>query len=246
MALKPADIGVETLANLVVELHSHIVANWKGRTPSRENWRLERQTVIAPRNKSPEVVLERAIAMLGKRGVLARWYNQIPVASGLVDGRADKRAAVDLIHVQTGQTDLVELKWASDNPVFAVFEILQYGIAYLLCRDNSEAFGYENKELLRAECVGLQVLAPKFYYEHYDLSFLGEGIRHGLIDLCSRRDDGLRMTFQFLAFAADFQLPFTSGQDVLDQQGVPIDQGPNKLLVDAINNLQPIWGPQAS
>lgn len=161
MALKPADIGVETLANLVVELHSHIVANWKGRTPSRENWRLERQTVIAPRNKSPEVVLERAIAMLGKRGVLARWYNQIPVASGLVDGRADKRAAVDLIHVQTGQTDLVELKWASDNPVFAVFEILQYGIAYLLCRDNSEAFGYENKELLRAECVGLQVLAPK-------------------------------------------------------------------------------------
>ena len=46
---------------IVTMLFEQIVGNWHGRIPSRENWRHERRTEIADQNKSPEVVLERAI-----------------------------------------------------------------------------------------------------------------------------------------------------------------------------------------
>ena len=245
VGLKSATIDVDRIARLVEELHEIICSNWAGRKPSRKNWRLERQTVFSSDNRDPETVLERAIAMLGKRGALENWYNQIPVASGMIDGWADKRAAVDLIRVHGRHVDLVELKWESDKPAYAAFEILRYGLAYLLCRRNREIFGYENKALLQAERVSLQVLAPRIYYEPYDHALLGEGIRHGLNNLCKRQYGELSMTFQFLAFPENFRLPFATGQDVRDNQDTPLDEGPNRQLIEAMNNLQPIWDTPA-
>jgi hypothetical protein len=231
----------EVLPKLVETLREKILSNWSSRIPSQENWRMERQTTLAAKNRSPEVVLERAIAMLGEQGVLKNWYNQIPVASGMIDDKADKRAAVDLIHVDGRNVDLVELKWGSDTPVFAAFEILQYGLAYLLCRDKQETFGYESKRLMQSERISLQVLAPVEFYSSYGLGFLATGIREGLDRLCAQRDDGLKMNFMFLSFPSDFQLPFSTGEEVLRQQGKSIDTGPNRLLIEAMTNLQPVW-----
>jgi hypothetical protein len=239
--LRPKSNSLETVPKLVEDLRDHVYSNWSDRIPSQENWRVERQTTLAPHNKSPEVVLERAIAILGARGTLGNWYNQIPVASGMIDEKADKRAAVDLIHVQKREVDFVELKWGSDTPAFAAFEILQYGIAYLLCRDKQNIFGYESKELMQSEYVSLQVLAPVEFYSPYDLGFLAVGIREGLEHLCAHRVDGLNMTFNFLSFPSGFRLPFSSGEDVLRHQAEPIETGPNKLLVEAMNNLKPVW-----
>ena len=229
------------LAQLVVNLQEQIYSNWTGRLPSKENWRKTRVTTLAEINKSPEVVLERAIAILGDQGVLPQWYNQIPVASGMINGRANKRAAVDLIRVHGHHVDLVELKWGSDTPAFAAFEILQYGIAYLLCRDNKEAFGYEKKELLNVKNVNLQVLAPQMFYEPYDMAWLGKGIRQGLKQLCEGRCDDLKISFQFISFPSDFELPFSSGLDVMNHFEKSKEEGPNHLIVQALNNLQPIW-----
>ncbi len=239
--LSPKSIDDDVVPRLVGRLLNQVFLNWSGRIPSQENWRIKRQITLASKNKSPEVVLERAIAILGESGELGNWYNQIPVASGMVDDKADKRAAIDLICIQDRNVDLVELKWGSDTPAFAAFEILQYGLAYLLCRDKKSIFGYEDKKLLQVECVTLQVLAPIKFYASYDLGFLAVGIRDGLERLCVDRDDGLKMNFEFLSFPDDFQLPFSSGEDVLQQQGKEVAFGPNRLLIEAMNNLHPVW-----
>jgi len=44
-------------------------------------------------------MLEKAIAILAKEDYLLEWYNQIPVASGLLNSTADRRAALDLARV---------------------------------------------------------------------------------------------------------------------------------------------------
>lgn len=226
---------------LVANLYDRIEANWSGRTPSQQNWRLRRQADIAARNKSPEVVLERALAVLGAKGVLDDWYNQIPVASGLIDHRADKRAAIDLVRADENSADFIELKWASDTPLFAAFEILRYGLVYLFCRDKREEFGYEAFPLMGIRNVSLQVLAPVKYYSSFDLGFLASAICTGLDMLCYRRSDGLQMSFEFLSFPSDFELPFSSGADVRRAQDDPLSEKPYRYLVDIIGGLQPVW-----
>ncbi len=73
----------------VSDLYNCIESNRSDRKPSSENWRSKPVTTLNDDNKSPEVLLERAVAMLGKAGVLPDWFNQVPVASGLVNDRLD-------------------------------------------------------------------------------------------------------------------------------------------------------------
>ena len=202
---------------------------------------MERRTHISPENKSPEVVLERAIAVLAERGDLAGWYNQIPVASGLIDDRADKRAAVDLVRVNQQHADLIELKWGSDTPAFAAFEILRYGLAYIFCRDRKDEFGYGEKPLLEARSVGLMVLAPAVYYESHNLGFIARLISEGLGRVCERRDDGLTMTFSFQAFPQDFKLPFSNGTEVKALKNGAIYERQCSRLVDALSRTTEVW-----
>jgi hypothetical protein len=62
------------------------------RDRSQENWRWQRlQPQIAPHNKSPEIMLERAIAAACGRTGRTDWANQVPVASGLIADAADGR-----------------------------------------------------------------------------------------------------------------------------------------------------------
>jgi len=135
--LEIVPVQADVLVDLVRQLHALMAANLGNRQPSAQNWRWERQICIDDINPSPEVVLERAVALLAERGHLTeKWCNQIPVASGLVDHKSDRRAAVDLARLAGGRLDLYELKWESDTPIYAAFGILRYGLAYLLCRVN--------------------------------------------------------------------------------------------------------------
>ena len=230
-----------SIPTLVSNVYRQIESNWSGRIPSQENWRLERQTTLAPNTKSPEVVLERAIAILGEKGVLEEWYNQIPVASGLVNDRVDKRAAVDLLRLRDNCVDLVELKWGSDTPAFAAFEILEYGLAYLFCRNKLDEFGYGSKALMHTNRISLQVLAPSEFYSSFDLGYIANGIREGLARLCQEQGNDLEMTFAFLSFPTGFKLPFSSGEEVLSHNEALLEAEQNRILIDALNNLQPVW-----
>lgn len=229
------------ISTLVSDLYGQIEANWIGRIPSQANWRLERQTTLAPVNTSPEVVLERAIAILGERGRLSDWYNQIPVASGLIDHRVDKRAAVDLLRLHDDHADLVELKWRSDTPAFAAFEILEYGLAYLFCRNRLDEFEYSSKPLMKLNSISLQVLAPADFYSTYDLGFIADGIQEGLHRLCSEQGNGFEMSFEFRSFPPGFQLPFSSGEDFYRHLENPSASDKIRSLIDALDNIHPVW-----
>ena len=171
---------------LVSNLYDQIVFNHKGRHPSRENWRCERVTTLSDHNKSSEVMLERAVAMLAECKIMPDWLNQVPVASGLINDRFDKRAALDLVKLKDDTAQFVELKWESDTPAYAAFEVLRYGLVYLFSRVNAVAFNYADRPLMRVNRVDLQVLAPAVFFDKHELAPLEQDLNRA-VDNFSRQ-----------------------------------------------------------
>ncbi len=188
--------------------YAQIDNNWRAakvnysKPPSRENWRWKRHLELAAGNESPELRLERAIV----NACGDNWSNQMPTASGLVSATADKRAAVDLVHRDGSATySLIELKVASDNPLFAAIEILMHGILYVWSRNHQVELGYDVhlQPVLAGNSVTLSVLAPAPYYSGYDLTNFGEAINRALEDFDQRRD--LALAFEFSQLDAAYE-----------------------------------------
>jgi hypothetical protein len=83
---------------LVEAIHRVIESNYAragasaNKDRSRENWRWQvLQPQISIHNRSPEVVVERAIAAACHRLGRIDWANQVPVASGLIASTRDGR-----------------------------------------------------------------------------------------------------------------------------------------------------------
>lgn len=184
------------LARLV---HAVITSNWlagnadANKDRSRQNWRWELQSQIGPANRSPEVVLERALAMAGKSGGISGWANQIPVASGLVAGATDGRRAIDL-GLRRGERayELIELKIASDTPLYAAVELLGYASLLLLARRNPPS---NQPELLNAERIDLRVLAPAAFYAPFDIAALERSVDRSVRSL--GHEEGIELSFRF-------------------------------------------------
>jgi hypothetical protein len=185
---------------------SHAAAN---KDRSRENWRWSLQTYISPANRSPEVMLERAIA---KACVDDAWANQIPVASGLVTGANDGRRAIDLVQRRgEGHYELIELKIASDTPLYAAVELLGYACLWLLAREDPPV---TQPEFLDAKRLDLRVLAPAAYYAPYQLGQVERSIATGVRSL--GRGAGVDMTFEFDVLPDDLtRVPLPSGEALL-------------------------------
>ena len=198
---------------LVEQMFSKISANWHDclealkRPPSRQNWRwFDPKPDISPRNKSPEVTLERAVITAALAQGRLDWSNQVPIASGM-SGSGDRRRAIDLVHQRgSGKFDFVELKIASDNPLFAAIEILEYGLVWLLSRCHRASLGYDGRPLVEATDVRLSVLAPAAYYRELDLSWLADGLNMGLHTL-GEREGSVKLAFTFEAFPPRFSWP---------------------------------------
>jgi hypothetical protein len=89
---------------LVTSLFQQLNANWNAAlncspSPSLENfrWHVPKPSV-SPRNTSPEVKLERALIRACIGAHRRDWSNQVPLISGVVGPRANKRRAVDLVY----------------------------------------------------------------------------------------------------------------------------------------------------
>ncbi len=199
-------------AALIAEIYEKIGENWDSSNyhqRSGEIWRLEKQTRISDGNDSPEVSLERAIVNIpveiwpDAKG----WFNQVPVATGLTSPTADRKRAIDLVH-KTGSKayEFIELKIASDTPLYAAMEILKYGVLYIFFRYDVRASKLVDKEseLMQAETIHLQVLAPKEYYEGCDLAWLETSINHGLANFLRLKNLPGEVDFKFEAFSLNF------------------------------------------
>jgi hypothetical protein len=244
-ALVGKSVKTEALINLVRELYQIVETNLRDRAPSVENWRWRLQTYIGEKNISPEVILERAVAILAEQGQLdavGRWCNQIPVASGLVDHKSDKRAAVDLARIAGERLDLYELKWKSDTPIYAAFEILLYGLAYLLCRVNQTKFGYERLDSMMVKNITLNVLAPTAYYGNLDLAWLQTGLDAGIRKVSQELlGTDFQASFRFLTLPVGPTPPFVSGAEVISAcRATPLAPSA-KALVQAISNLALVY-----
>jgi len=179
---------------MLIELIAQIKGNLKKCSTSTENWREILLPSLNPSNESDEVVLERKIAkaLLEKFAQQdSPWWNQMPIASGLFSSTADHRRAIDLVHRRDADGkhyDFVELKIGSDTPLFALTEILRYGLVYLVLREDRTWLHEETRArpIFDAEKIGLRVLAPQDYYnndrENYglNLSWIEDKINHAL------------------------------------------------------------------
>ena len=230
--------------DLVQTIYEQITQNGAGPTKSKKNWQLRQQTSIDDTNDSKETLLERAIVVSCKQGWLRGWYNQIPVASGLIDHRKGKRAAIDLVRKLDDRTfELIELKWEANNPVYAAFEILGYGLVYLFSRSNAAALGYERykPQLLDARSVSLSVLAPTPFFSEFSLDWLELALSHGIAALAQRLTDSeLSMTVRFYCFPDGFKLPYSKGSDVKALLNVSADHPKAKELIAALDGVRPV------
>jgi hypothetical protein len=222
-------VGVE----LVREIYDQIELNWaksKKPRPAEELWVPRRLPEWSVEWRSAEVPLERsAVALFKFYDVLRErlddkpnpdltWFNQIPVASGIVSQR-EGRNAIDLVcRTARGAYDFVELKFpkrsgSSETPLNAAVEILKNGVLYLFTRrhladlerqgyrpqlgKDQKLSGIDAREILEANRVTLCVLAPRYFYDAYDLAWLEDELNQGLKDHLTQPIDGLEMRFCF-------------------------------------------------
>lgn len=167
------------------------------RLGSSQNWRWEKKPKISLENRSKEKQIEKAI--VSERG--DEWVNQVPTASGLMTSTNEQHCNVDLAHrISNGVFELIELKYGSNTPVFAAFEILKYGLLYVFSRTHADELGYgADREMLHANQIALCVLAPYSYYSDYRVDWLEKDLASALgtcVDI-----PGLRMTFRFDQFS---------------------------------------------
>ena len=206
-ALTHRDSPISGTRDFLEASYAQIHNNWLAASEaglsrqSKENWRWKRHLDLGDENKSPELKLERAI--VGACG--DDWSNQMPTASGLVGSAIGKRAAVDLVYREDPTTySLIELKVASDTPLFAAVEILLYGLLFVWSKKNQEELGYdvEAQPVLAANTVTLGVLAPGSYYDGFDLTTLASALDSGLNAFGKQHE--LRLGFEFCELGADY------------------------------------------
>ena len=211
---------------------------------SKKLWKLRHATEISPCNTSKEVVLEKTVANLAKRGHMPGWFNQCLAASGIGGSSRTRRSDVDLVHWDGSnrRARLVELKWGSDDPPYALREVLRYGAAYLFCRIHRNELPLQGRPLMDARQVSLEIAAPAHYYCGCDLVETLGRIGDSLdAFIASSGIDELTMSLDALFFPKDFdQIPFTGGEEVKQKCDTTQPTPEGGKIRDAFAGLTPV------
>lgn len=226
------------------EIYATMEANCPDpRSNSQKLWKLRRACEISANNPSLETMLEKAAAMLAENGYMDEWFNQCPAASGITDSREDRASSVDLVHWLPSEkrARLVELKWESNDPPYALMQILRYGAAYIFCRVHREKLPLRGRPLMNARHVALEVAAPRHFYDGYDERDRLARMRRSLDEFAAAKIDGFSMSLDALAFPEGFELSFQNGQDVKQKCGTHRLTEAGESIRDAFANLTPVW-----
>jgi hypothetical protein len=208
------------VSELIARLHDHLYREWPSvpKSRSKENWKWRLTDDSGDpddkrKNKkggSGEVGIERRAFKIGGN---KEWTFQMPVISGVFSA-GNRRRSIDLVRA-LGRShrnfQFIELKLDSDNPLYAAFEVVGYGLSYLAARNKGHV--PEKSRVGKACGIELMVLAPSEYYRFaprkgapqsqyllYQLNTLEGGINRGLKSVCPK---GLKMGFSFRKIAAD-------------------------------------------
>ena len=244
---KVAALSDENAFRLVQDLYCCIADNFMGhaRSSSKELWRCTRETGIGDHNRSREKILEKAVVILADQGHMPGWYNQCPVATGIADPQSDTKRSIDLVHLSDDTLRLVELKWnGGDTPPLALFEVLEYGLAYLLARLYRRELDLETRPFLQ-DCVRhvrLEVVGPRAFFAGDDHRDLFSRMDNALAKFSKAKTNGeWSMSLHTLVFPDHFHtLPFASGKAAKEAccRATPTPQG--QLVRDAFASLAPL------
>ena len=214
-SLRTVTLSDEGAICLVRGLYERIAGNIPARIASRSQqlWHCRRATCIADHNPSQEIVLEKTVTKLAEYGHMPGWFNQCPVASGVAGPCSDRRRAVDLVHLSGGTARLIELKWASDTPVHALFQILEYGLAYILARLHTKELGLDDRPLMHVNHVGLEVAGPRAFFAGAGWPSWFAVLAKALAGFAEQRSGGAwSMSLKACSFPEEFdRVPFTDG-----------------------------------
>jgi len=236
----------ETAFRLVQRLYDQLDDNFPGRaqSPSEELWRRTPATDICNRNEHRETLLEKAVAILADQGHMPGWSNQCPVATGIADPHADGKRSVDLVHLCGRVLRLVELKWRSDTLPFALFEVLEYGLAYLLARLHKRQLRLEARPVMQDSVhhVRLEVVAPREFFRdasrHRDLFSRMHGALAGFAKTQTMGE--WSMSLHALMFPDGFNVPFASGKAIKEACARRTLSPAGREVRDAFANLAPL------
>jgi hypothetical protein len=133
-------------------------------------------------------------------------------SSGLRPGVRDSRRSIDVVqHIQGDEYRFIELKVGSGQPLYATFEILGYGLLYLLARQHGRR-GDGTHDVMVASRIELVVLGPDSWFRYkestggpvsrFDFEWLQGRINEGLAaEVRARRCHGLNeITLRFVVF----------------------------------------------
>lgn len=238
--------GTEYLED-ISEIYNRMKANCPDPSSnSQELWKLRRACDISARNKSSEKMLEKAVSILANNGHMPEWHNQCPTASGIGDSARNRHSNVDLVHWDESNEHarLIELKTVSNDPLYALREVLRYGAVYVFCRIHKNELPLRTRPLMKARHVSLEVAAPASYYQScHDLPRVVARMRKFLdqFDVGSRIN-GLTMSLDALAFPREFNsLPFTSGEEVKQKCDTESLTTEGRMVRDAFNGLASVF-----
>ena len=235
--------GTDGMDN-VKDIYDRMEANYRGSpcSISGELWRLRHECGIGDRQRTPKIMLDKAVAFLAESGHMPEWFNRCPVAAGIIDPYKDNNHRVDLVcWCELCQcARLVELRWESDTPLDALRKILRYGAAYLFCRVHKNALPLQNRPLMDARHVSLEVVAPLSFCQKLIAQITkphSEFIDNGFVD---SKISGFTMSLKVLAFPGEFDgIPFKNGGEVKAKCTSLIPEG--KAVRDAFYNLTQLW-----
>ena len=243
-SLRLAQLSDEKSFKLVNSLYDRMMANYSegSFSPSGMLWRCRRAPDIRDDNPNPETILEKAVANLADQGHMPGWFNQCPVASGITDPSKDRSRAIDLVHLSASKARLIELKWASDTPAYALFEVLEYGLAYLFALLHEHELLLERRRLLQVAEVALEVVAPSAFYEQETHSDLFTSMNTAIGRFAAEKTGGtVSMSLGALSFPVQFdRIPFNDGRAVKNSCRGDTLSDEASMVRNAFSQLVPI------
>ena len=143
-----------------------------------------------------------------------------------------------------GRARLIELKVASNNPLYALRQLLEYGAVYAFCRVHKRKLPLHCRlhlGMMKAPHISLEVVAPHYFHKrHGEEAARVARMQEHLDEFCRSRMDGVSMSMSALVFPDDLpKIETREDIEALFDGDDLTDAG--KRVCEAFRGLIPVW-----